>query len=137
MTGFYMECNTGMKWVKWVPETATGCVFWKKSLRACNFLKKRLQHWCFPVKFAKILATPILKNICERLLLGFVKLSTHKFSCLVLQQYFLDICFYRLEEFFENVWMLKQMSYFSIWNKVDVSYVFSYKIINIKSKFRR
>ena len=29
-------------------------------------LLKRLQHKCFPVKF---LRTPILKNICERLLL--------------------------------------------------------------------
>ena len=36
---------------------------------ACNFFKKRLQHRCFPVKFAKILRTPILNNICERLLL--------------------------------------------------------------------
>ena len=28
-----------------------------------------LQHGCFPMKFAKFLRTPILKNICERLLL--------------------------------------------------------------------
>ena len=32
-------------------------------------MRKRLQHSCFPVKFAKFLGTPILKNICERLLL--------------------------------------------------------------------
>ena len=31
-------------------------------------LLKRLQRSCFPVKFAKVLRTPILKNICERLL---------------------------------------------------------------------
>ena len=36
---------------------------------ACNFIKKRLQHRSFPVKFAKLLRTPILNNICERLLL--------------------------------------------------------------------
>ena len=29
---------------------------------------KRLQHRCFPVKFAKFLKTPVLRNICERLL---------------------------------------------------------------------
>ena len=29
----------------------------------------RLQHACFPVNIAKFLKTPILKNICERLLL--------------------------------------------------------------------
>ena len=35
-----------------------------------NFIKKRLQHRCFPVKFAKYLKTPISKNINERLLLS-------------------------------------------------------------------
>ena len=37
------------------------------DLRACNFIKKRLQHRWFPVKFAKFLTAPILKNICEKL----------------------------------------------------------------------
>ena len=36
-------------------------------LQACNFIKKRLQHWCFHVKFATFLRTSILKKICERL----------------------------------------------------------------------
>ena len=35
---------------------------------ACKFFIKRLQHKYFPVKFAKLLRTPILKNICKRLL---------------------------------------------------------------------
>ena len=39
------------------------------NVQACNFIEKILQHWCFPMKFAKFLRTPILKNICERLLL--------------------------------------------------------------------
>ena len=38
-------------------------------VRACNFITMKLQHRCFPVKFAKLLRIPILKNICERLLL--------------------------------------------------------------------
>ena len=38
-------------------------------MNACNFIRKRLQHSCFPVNIAKILRTHILKNICERLLL--------------------------------------------------------------------
>ena len=37
--------------------------------QTCNFIKKRLQYRCFPVKLAKYLRTPILKNIYERLLL--------------------------------------------------------------------
>ena len=32
-----------------------------------NFIKKRLQHRCFPMNIAKFLRTPVLKNICERL----------------------------------------------------------------------
>ena len=37
------------------------------DLKACSFIKKRLQHRCFPVNFAKFLRTPILKNICKQL----------------------------------------------------------------------
>ena len=39
------------------------------GLNVCNFIKKRLQHKCFPVKFAKCLRITILENICERLFL--------------------------------------------------------------------
>ena len=45
--------------------------FFNKSagLQACNFIEKRLHHRCFPVNIAKFLRTPILKNVCKRLLL--------------------------------------------------------------------
>ena len=36
---------------------------------AWKFIKKRLQHRCFPVNISKFVRTPILKNICERILL--------------------------------------------------------------------
>ena len=39
------------------------------GLKACNFFKKRLQQRCFSVIDAKKLRTPILKDICKRLLL--------------------------------------------------------------------
>ena len=39
-----------------------------KGNRRSKTLVKRLQHRCFPVNIAKFLRTPILKNICERLL---------------------------------------------------------------------
>ena len=38
------------------------------NLKTCNFIKKRFQHRCFPVKFVEFLSTPILKDICKRLL---------------------------------------------------------------------
>ena len=47
----------------------TGKHLYWSLLQVCNFIKKRLQHWCFPVKFAKFLRTSVLKKICERLLL--------------------------------------------------------------------
>ena len=43
--------------------------FFLIKLQAFSFIKKRLQHKYFPVKFAKFLRIPIFKNICERLLL--------------------------------------------------------------------
>ena len=49
------------------------------GLRACNFIKKRLQHRCFPVKFANLLRTLILKNICERPHLDTI--IFHRFNC--------------------------------------------------------
>ena len=49
-------------------------VLYKKSLRACNFVKKRLQHRCFPVNYAKF-----LRNICERLLLHYEHLSSYSY----------------------------------------------------------
>ena len=42
------------------------------SHQACSFTKKRLQHRCFPVKFSKFLRLPILKNVCERMLLAYL-----------------------------------------------------------------
>ena len=40
-----------------------------EKLQACKFIKKRLQHRCFPVNISKILKAPVLKNIYKRLVL--------------------------------------------------------------------
>ena len=50
------------------------CKFHRKTtvlkylLKSCSFIKKRLQHRCFPVEFTKVLRTPNLKsaNACFR-----------------------------------------------------------------------
>ena len=39
------------------------------GLQACNFIKKRLQHRCFPVKFVKFLRTPFSHNTSRGCLL--------------------------------------------------------------------
>ena len=49
------------------------------GLWARNFIKKKLQHRFFPLKFMQFLRTPILKNICERLLLFFHYNSHHHY----------------------------------------------------------
>ena len=57
--------NTGTRCEICLQLTATA----ERRYQACNFIKKRLQHRCVPVNIATLLRTPILKNICERLLL--------------------------------------------------------------------
>ena len=39
-------------------------------LTTCNFIKDRLQHRCFPVKFLKFLRTPFYIEHLQRLLLN-------------------------------------------------------------------
>ena len=50
--------------------------FWiiKLQAEACNLLKKRVWHTCFPVNFAKFLRKPFLQNTSGRLLLWLLKL---------------------------------------------------------------
>ena len=56
----------------WMEIQLEACNFVKKrlDLKACNFIEKWLQHNTFPVNIAKFFRTPILKNICNRLLLA-------------------------------------------------------------------
>ena len=46
--------------------TCVGVSFNKVAGLQANFIKKRLQHRCFLVKFTKFLRTSFLKNICKR-----------------------------------------------------------------------
>ena len=43
------------------PRKIYGCA----PVKVCNFIEKRFQHRSFPVKFAKFLRTPILKDMNE------------------------------------------------------------------------
>ena len=43
--------------------------FTRKRLKVCNFIKRRLQHRCFLVKFAKFLRTPFFTEHLRWLLL--------------------------------------------------------------------
>ena len=53
-------------------------MFTGKHLKACNCIKKRLQHKYFPVNITNFLRTPTLKNISERLLLHLFLIKTRK-----------------------------------------------------------
>ena len=64
-------------------------------------LRARLRHRCFPVKYAKFLRSPTLKNICEqskRLPLNFIKKETQTqvISC--------EFC-----EFFKNTYFVENL----------------------------
>ena len=67
-------------------------LFNKVRLKVCNFIKKGLQHRRFPVKFATFLRKPILKNICERLLVNLAPYS----------QYFI-VAFFNFEKYQETL----------------------------------
>ena len=64
--------------VKQTLRSSRSQMFFKKSVlgnfawrfQACNFIKKRLQHRCFPMKFAKFLRTPIFTEHLQWLLLA-------------------------------------------------------------------
>ena len=43
---------------------------YRNEILGNEFIKKRLQHRCFPLNKVEFLRTPTLKNICERLLLS-------------------------------------------------------------------
>ena len=62
----YWRCSGKIGVLKNVENFAGKYLCWS-LLR--NFIKKRLKRMCLPVKLAKYLRTPILKNICEWLLL--------------------------------------------------------------------
>ena len=58
--------------------TLVGVSFYRLArLKTWNFLKKGLQHRCFPVNIAKFLSTLILMIICEQLLLQFLLLTVN------------------------------------------------------------
>ena len=50
-------------------------------VKTCNFIKKRLQRRCFPVNIPKFSRTPILKKICEQLLLHRIWKRYCKYAC--------------------------------------------------------
>ena len=51
-----------------------------QAYRPAILLKRDSKHSCFPVNIAKFLRTPILKNICERLLLNFIAPNGQMFA---------------------------------------------------------
>ena len=56
-----------------------------------NFLKKRLQHWCFPVNIAKCLSTAFLKKDLRWLLLktSYLEIVSHSicFNSIIICQF--------------------------------------------------
>ena len=60
------------------------------------------QHWCFPVKLAKFLRPPILKNICEQLLLNITKFSDQVTVSISGYMYF--YYFHSTIPFFYRIW---------------------------------
>ena len=56
-----------------------------------NFIKKRLQHRYFPVKYAKFLRIPTLKNINEQLLPQVEQIGQLPFTAKTLREYWFSL----------------------------------------------
>ena len=66
-------------------------VIWQNSRKtpeACNFIKKRLWHRCFPVNFATFLRSPFLQNTSGRLLLFYLIIRHQQNRSKILNVYF-------------------------------------------------
>ena len=70
------------------------------GLQDCSFIKRRLQHRCFPVNTANFLRTAILKNIWECLLLYLTDfLEQLVFREAIFQNSFLKVSSLKLSQF--------------------------------------
>ena len=80
------------------------------GLKACNFIKKRLQHRYFPVKFAKFLRTPFFTEYIRQLLL---KISHELSLCCIWEQWMVS---FRGTYWLPNVYsiLLRVVSFLSI-----------------------
>ena len=75
-----------------------------------QFIEKRLQHRCFPMKFPQFLRTTILKNICERLLL--------KIALNLYEETAIGVFYFFLSTFWKNY-----LSYLAECQKLSISSV--------------
>ena len=74
------------------------------SMKASNFVKKKLYYMCFPVNITKSLKTSILKNICKRLLLERYCETKFRFTFYI-QKLIFYLC--------KKIILYKQMSFFN------------------------
>ena len=84
------------------------------GLKACNFIKNSLQHSYFLVNIAKLLRIPILKNICERLLLdsGTYLRHSHLWKILWKRLTYLAVNIFFSKSLILYIWQVPQ--YFSV-----------------------
>ena len=102
---YYFESSMKLSVLKWyLLRSMTSlhwfhCICWiyAEIKKEITFIKKRLQHRCFPVKFANFLRTPNLKNICERLLLLLLSLVWTKAIRIALTHFMSLVSFFTPE----------------------------------------
>ena len=97
------------------------------STEACNFIKKRLQHWCFPVKFAKFLRTYSFAEHFQWLLL-FTLPYLH-----LLAYTYLDLLIYIKFSLYYYMNLIKLIKYGNIENAMKLSKLKS--IFNIENNY--
>ena len=78
---------------------------------ACNFIKKRFQHGCFPVKFVKFLRTPFFTEHFRQLLLySLLYLHLLAYTCLhlLILVYLFTVVLFMLYELdkIDKIWVI-------------------------------
>ena len=80
-------------------------------VKACNFIKKKLQRSSFPLNTLKVLRTTILKNIFERLFLNRIWKRCWKYACEELKKDWAaqEVAFKFLKTFINISWNFRFM----------------------------
>ena len=101
----------------------------KKSIlgrvKACNFIKKRLELRYFLVNIPKFLRTPVLNNICERLVLNKIWKRCWKYEWPKKDLAAQEVAFKFLKTFINILWNFRFIQYCYCLDLLKVCEIFS------------
>ena len=106
----------------------------KFQVKDCNFIKKRLQHSCFPVKYAKF----IVQNMSNEIKSSQTELCCKWFITIQLADYLMNhsMFLFEIKERTPHVLLMLKTLSLSLWTKTCRSWLSSFKVILIDCLYR-